>query len=159
MTRLFEEKTAKDGQFQYDGETKGTSWRSDTFDYFISMCPDAQPWLEWAERQGAVEISPAAIDQEKRNSTLMTEMCPYVLSHHVWVFLQHSLSGSSRQTFKNTKRRDGLNVWRLLVLEVNSQHGLPPATSYLHQPGPRGRRGMGELVQRVPRGWRTAYGI
>jgi hypothetical protein len=51
----------------------------------------------------------------------MTEMCPYILSHHVWGFLQHSLSGSARQTFKNTKRRDGLNVWRLLVLEVNSQ--------------------------------------
>ena len=129
MTRLFEEKTAKDAQFQYDGETKGASWRSDTFDYFISRCPDAQPWLEWAERKGAEEITDVAMNEEKRDSTLMTELNPYVISHHIWGFLQHSLSGAARQTFKNTKRRDGLNVWRLLVLEVNSQthcrrHGL-----------------------------------
>ena len=59
----------------------------------------------------------------------MAELCHYVLSRHIWGFFQRSLSGAARQTFKNTKRRDGLNVWRLLVLEVNSQthcrrHGL-----------------------------------
>ena len=69
------------------------------------------------------------MDEEKRNSMLMTELCPYVLSHHIWGVLQHSVSGAARQTFKNTRRRDGLNVWRSLVLEVNSQtacrrHGL-----------------------------------
>ena len=51
----------------------------------------------------------------------MTELSPYILSHHVWGFLQHCLTGAARQTFKNTSRRDGLNVWRQLVLEVNSQ--------------------------------------
>jgi len=46
-TKLFEEKTAREHSFQYDGVTKGASWRSDVFDYFISKCPDGQPWLEW----------------------------------------------------------------------------------------------------------------
>ena len=129
MSRLLEEQTAKDPQFQYDREINGASWRSDTFDYFISRCPDAHPWLEWAERQGAVDITAGRMDAEKREGTIMTELCPYILSHHVWGFLQHCLTGSARQTCKNTNRRDGLNVWRQLVLEVNSQthcrrHGL-----------------------------------
>ena len=113
MTRLFEENTAKDKNFQYDGGDKGASWRSDTFDYFISRCPDAQPWLGWAERKGAVEITPGMMDEEKRNGhESMTELCPHVLSHHVWGSPQHSLIGAAKQTFQNTKRRDGLNVWR-----------------------------------------------
>ena len=69
------------------------------------------------------------IDAEVRDNAAMTEMSPYILSHHVWGFLQHCLTGAARQTFENTDIRDGLNVWRQLVLEVNSQtacrrHGL-----------------------------------
>ena len=89
MSRLFEGKTAKDPQFQYNGEDKGASWRSDTFDYLISRCPDAHPWLEWAERQGARDITDGMIDAEVRDNAVMTEMGPHVLSHHAWGSLQH----------------------------------------------------------------------
>ena len=129
-SKLFEEKTARETAFQYDGVSNGASWRSDLFDYFIAKCPDGQPWIEWAERMGATIITPEMIDAEKRGTPkLMTELDPYVLSHHMWAFLQHCVSGVARQTFKNTGRRDGLNVWRALVLEINSQtacrrHGL-----------------------------------
>ena len=37
------------------------------------------------------------------------------------VMLQHGLGGAARPTFKNSARRGGFNVWRLLVLKVNSQ--------------------------------------
>ncbi len=127
--KLFDEKTAKDSSFQYDGVHRGASWRSDVFDYLISKCPDGQPWLDWAEAKGAIEITRAMIDERKRDHGLMSELDPYALSHHVWGFLQHCVTGSARQTFKNTARRDGLNVWRALVLDINSQtacrrHGL-----------------------------------
>ena len=128
-SRVFEEKTAKDASFQYDGVNRGATWRSDVADYFISKCPDGMPWLDWVESQGAVEITREAIDQEKRDHHLMTEFDPYVLSHHMWGFLQLCLTGAARQTFKNTGKRDGFNVWRALVLKINSQtacrrHGL-----------------------------------
>ena len=34
---------------------------------------------------------------------------------------QHCLVGAAKQTFKNTARRDGFNVWRALVLRISSQ--------------------------------------
>ncbi len=110
-SRVFEEKTAKESMFQYDGVNRGTTWRSDVFDYFISKCPDGMPWLEWAEKRGAVEVTNEAIDAKKLSGKLMTEINPYVFSHHVWGFLQLCLTGAARQTFKNTAKRDGLNVW------------------------------------------------
>ena len=120
-TRLFEEKTARDSQFAYDGNAKGSTWRSDVFDYFISKCPDAEPWLVWVEQQGAKKIEESSITAKALSGDLMTEISPFVLSHHIWGFMQHCLSGAAKQTFKNTARRDGFNVWRVLVLAINSQ--------------------------------------
>jgi hypothetical protein len=37
--------------------------------------------------------------------------------------MQHCLSGAAKQAFKNTARRDGFNVWRVLVLKMNFQTG------------------------------------
>ncbi len=128
-TRLFDEKTAKDSKYAYDGASHGATWRSDVFDYFISKCPDGEPWLGWAERQGSTCITAAMIAGAVRSGEVMSELNPHTFSHHVWGFLQHCLSGQAKQTFKNTTRRDGLNVWRELVLDINSQtacrrHGL-----------------------------------
>ena len=110
LTRLFEEKTAREAQYSYDGSSKGSTWRSDVFDYFISKCPDAEPWLTWVENHGAAKVDDSAMSAMALGGELMTEISPQVLSHHVWGFLQHCLSGSARQTFKNTTRRDGFNV-------------------------------------------------
>ena len=60
-SRPFEEKTARDPQCAYDGEKNGATWRSDVFDYFISKCPDVDPWLQWVEQQGAVKVTDAMI--------------------------------------------------------------------------------------------------
>ncbi len=152
LSKVFEEKTAKD--FQYDGVTKGASWRSDVFDYFISKCPYGQPWLEWAERMGANEITPVLIAEEKKK--LGTALDPEVFSHHVWGFLQHCVSGAARQTFKNTQKRDGLNVWRALVLEVNSQtacrrHGLRDRVQMQSQVE------SNEQVRQAIANWESAY--
>ena len=126
-SRVFEERTAKGSMFHYDGASNGSVWRSDTLDYFISRCPDGMPWLAWAEEKGAVPITKEAMELQK--TVIMGEMDPVVFSHHVWGFLQLCLSGSARMTFKSADKRDGLNVWRELVLEINSRtacrrHGL-----------------------------------
>ena len=69
-SKLFEEKTAKEKAFQYDGnpERGGPAWRSDTFDYFVSKCPAAGPWLAWAEAHGAVEITGTELVQAKMSN-------------------------------------------------------------------------------------------
>ena len=128
-SKIFDEKTAKDSKYAYDGVTNGTSWRSDIFDYFISRCLDGQPWLDWAEKQGASAITATSIAAAVLNNEVMSELRPHIFSHHVWGFLQHCVSGQAKQTFKNNDRQDGLNVWRELVLDINSQtacrrHGL-----------------------------------
>ena len=58
-SRIFEEKTAREKIYQYDGsaDRSGASWRSDIYDYFVSKLPDAGPWLQWAEERGAEEIT------------------------------------------------------------------------------------------------------
>ena len=121
-SKVFEEKTARDKAMAYDGNPdNGATWRSDVYDYFVSKWPDCEPWLSWAEEQGATAITPGAIDDHKRSGVAMTEIDPYVFNHHVWGFLQHCLSGPARQTFKAAKRQDGMNVWRQLVLKINSK--------------------------------------
>ncbi len=129
-SKIFEEKTARDKSMTYDGNADhGASWRSDVYDYFVSKWPDCEPWLRWTEDQGATKITPEAIDAHLQSGEAMTEISPYVFSHLVWGFLQHCLTGAGRQIFKAAKRQDGLNVWRQLVLEINSKtdcrrHGL-----------------------------------
>ena len=117
-TRLFEEKTAREKAYQYDGcaGRSGAAWRSDVYDYFVSKCPQVGPWLDWAEQRGSVEITQDMLHQALLSGQVMTDdFDPRVLSHHIWSFLLHCLSGSARQTYKNTPRQDGLNIWRLLT--------------------------------------------
>ena len=123
-SKIFEEKTAREKAFQYDGVPlhNGHEWRSDTFDYFVSKCPAAGPWLSWAENHGAEDVTAEGISETLRENALMTDdLQPEVLSHHVWGFLQHCLSGAGKQIFKGTARQDGFNVWRKLTLEINSR--------------------------------------
>ena len=121
-SKVFEEKTARDKSMQYDGNAEaGASWRSDVYDYFVSKWPDCEPWLRWAEEQAATVITPELIDEHKRPDPMMTEVDPHVFNHHVWGFLQHCLSGTARPVFKRAKRQDGMNIWRQLVLKINSK--------------------------------------
>ena len=123
-SKLFEEKTAREKCMQYDEVplNHGHEWRSDVFDYFVSKCPAAGPWLAWAEEHGAEEVTGDEVQQVLRENALMTDdLNPVVLSHHVWAFLQHCLSGAGKQVFKATARQDGFNVWRKLTLEINSR--------------------------------------
>ena len=120
-SRLFDEKTAKEPKFAYDGSDKGSTWRSDIWDYFVSKCSTAEPWLAWVERHGPVEITEASLTQTVMSGSFMTELNPFVLSHHMWGVLQHGLCGEARQVFKEEKRQDGFNIWRILTLEINSK--------------------------------------
>ena len=123
-SKVFEEKTAREKLYQHDGtpENGGHAWRSDVYDYFVSKCPVSGPWLLWAEERGAAEITAADITYAKMNDQVMTdEVNPFVVSHLVWGLLQHCLTGAARQTFKTTARQDGFNVWRKLILDINSR--------------------------------------
>ena len=44
--RLFDKKTAKEPKYAYDGASNGGTWRSDVWDYVVSKCPNAEPWLK-----------------------------------------------------------------------------------------------------------------
>ena len=86
-SKIFEEKTAREKAFQYDGVPlhNGHEWRSDVFDYFVSKCPAAGPWLSWVESHGAEEVTAEAIAATLRENVLMTDdLQPEVLSHRVW---------------------------------------------------------------------------
>jgi hypothetical protein len=127
--RLFGETTAKEPKYAYDGSRGGSTWRSDVWDYVVSRCPIAEPWVSWVERQGSNEITEAKLTEVIMNGVLMTELNPFVFSHHLWGFSQHGLQGEARQVFKAERRQDGFNIWRVLTLEINSQtdcrrHGL-----------------------------------
>ena len=51
----------------------------------------------------------------------MTEISPQVPSHQAWGFPSIVSVGPPSRPSKNTARRDGSNVWRALVLKINSQ--------------------------------------
>ena len=88
-TRFFDEKTANEAKYAYDGASNGGTWRSDVWDYVVSKYPSAEPWLKWAEQQGAVEITRESLAATAMSGELMTEVNPFVLSHHLWGFFQH----------------------------------------------------------------------
>jgi len=120
---LFEEKTALNKCYQYDGsaDRSGPAWRSDVFDYFVSKLPAAGPWLRWAE-QSTAEVTTGLLTEKKMSNDLMTdELNPTVLSHHIWAFFHHCLIGTAKQIFKATERQNGLEVWRRLAREINSR--------------------------------------
>ena len=117
LTRLFDEKTAKDDKYRYNGEDKGATWRHDVFDYMVSRCPDAELILKWAELQGSRTITR---EELKLGLPLAVEINAEVLAHHVWGFLQHCLTQSALRVFRNSEKRNGLDIWRQLTLEINS---------------------------------------
>ena len=157
-SKIFEEKTAREKPYQYDGnpEKNGPAWRSDTFDYFVSKCPAAGPWLAWAEAHGPMEITGTELVQAKMDNALMTdEFNPTVLSHHVWGFLQHCLSGTARQTFKATARQDGQRLEEVDAGDQLSDGLRPPRppeqvsagdTSFRPRDRVAGDRGLGDAV-------------
>ena len=111
-TQLFEEKTAQQKCYQYDGsaDRSGPAWRSDVFDYFVSKLPASGPWLRWAE-QRTEEVTGTLLAEMKMSNELLTDdLSPTVLSHHIWAFLHHCLVGTAKQIFKSTDRQNGLEV-------------------------------------------------
>ena len=84
-TRIFEEKTAREACYQYSGDAEkiGPAWRSDTFDYMVSKCLVAGPWLAWAEGHGPVSISHEEVPVKMSHQLMADDLSPSVLSHHV----------------------------------------------------------------------------
>ena len=122
-------------------------------DYFISKCPDAERILNWAEDKGAQPIDLETVDVHCPN---MGEIQASILSHHVWGFLHLCLTGTAKQKFRSTPRRNGLDIWRQLVTEINSRtdvrrHGLRNAVQE-----PVRAAHIGQVMKAVA-DWETAY--
>jgi len=111
-SRLFEEKTAREKVYQYSGDADrtGPAWKSDIFDYFVSKLPASGPWLKWAEQSSKEITSEAMVDMERSGGIMTDGLNPVGLSHHIWAFLHHCLSGAAKQVFKSTDRQNGLDV-------------------------------------------------
>ena len=103
------------------------------------------------ERQGPDEITEAKLTEVVMSGALMTELNPFVLSHHLWGFFQHGLQGEARQVFKAEKRQDGFNIWRVLTLETQFSDRLPTARTADEGPEPSTSRGQPRHQQGIRR--------
>ena len=75
----------------------------------------------WVERRGSREITAELMTHAAVSGDFMAGLSPFVLSHHLWGFLQHGVTGEAGQIFKGEKRQDGFNVCGILALEINSK--------------------------------------
>ena len=153
-SKLFEEKTARDPRYGYDGISRGAEWRSETRDYLLSKCPHAESILTWAEELGSTKIT----DELMVQCAAMTELDPRIFSFHLWGFLHHCLTGMAKRLFKCNRRRCGLDVWRELVLSINtrtdcSRHGLRRACQNPKQ-APSNDKVMEYILD-----WETSYNV
>ena len=90
-TKLFEDKTALDAGYQWDGAKGGHTWKRETRDYLIGRCPPIKELLDYAEQADDSPIIPSArgltINGTERVFDLDGENLG-VISGHLWGFLQ-----------------------------------------------------------------------
>ncbi len=171
-SKVFEEKTAREKPYQYDGnpEKQGPAWRSDTFDYFVSKCTAAGPWLTWAERHGPIEITAEEIVHTKMSNVLMTDD----LNHHralppcVWVLttLPERYGQADLQEHRPARRPERVaEAYHGDQLEDGLRQAFSPKSMPARGASSWQRRrvagdcGLGDALHRVPRRRRPADGV
>ena len=121
FTKTFDDKVPQDAHNQYSGAgEKGQAWRIFTRNYLAGCVPDAKPLLRWAEDQGHQEIHESTI-RGLQNSGMMLDADPWIVSHHVWKYLNLNLKGEAMTIFTNAEMSNGLEVWRKIVLNIDSK--------------------------------------
>ncbi len=113
-TKLFDEKAAKELN-QYNGITGGAMWRKKITAYLVSRAPDLRTLLPWAEKQTDVISDYSANVFGAANGC---EVPPWILSRHVWGFLNVNLKDEAWEIFDNCPGGNGLEVWRRVLLDV-----------------------------------------
>ena len=113
-TKLFDEKSAKEF-IQYNGVTGGAMWRKKISAYLVGRAPDLRLLLPWAEKQTDI------ISDYGANAFGAAHGCdvpPWILSRHVWSFLNMNLKDEAWEIFDNCPVGNGLEVWRRVLLDV-----------------------------------------
>ena len=115
----FDTKDAKENLPRYDGRTKREYWRKMVSYYLYSKCVDMGPLLKWAEQQ-TEPLTAASIEEALLSDPEVRKITndPEVLAHHLWGFLNISLTEDAWEIFDNADVGQGLEVWRLLNIDT-----------------------------------------
>ena len=116
--RLFDDKVALSQTYAYTGK-HGEEWSSITRGYFMTRLNSVKPVLEWVEKQENSEITASSVAEAKRAGNFIDLEEPELekLSARIWQFLNHCVSGDARHTFRGADVLNGLEAWRLLIID------------------------------------------
>ena len=118
----FDTKDAKDNLPRYDGKVKREYWRKMVSYYLYSKNVDMGPLLKWAEQQKEPITGMTMAEAEKSEVDMAKlDADPEVLSHHLWGFLNISLTEDAWEIFDNTDAGSGLEVWRLVNMDTTQK--------------------------------------
>ena len=107
---------------RYDGKNKREYWRKMVSYYLYSKSVDMGPLLKWAEQQKE-PITTVMMHEAQRVDVEMrkVETDPEVLAHHLWGFLNISLTEDAWEIFDNVPVGCGLEVWRLVNIDTTQK--------------------------------------
>ena len=111
-SRPFECK-GKDDLPKYNGRDGGQMWRQKTVKFLITRAPEMGRALAWAEEQ-TDKISAAQV----LAAPWRRAVCPKVLGHHLWGFLNTALTGDAYTMYANVEESNGFEAWRRIVRNV-----------------------------------------
>ena len=93
-------------------------WQKKVTDFFSNKCPDIKLFLRWPEQQREV-ITPETMFRAWYAPELRG-ICnnPRVLAFHLFGFLNRNLVGEAWDVYDSVDGNNGLEVWRLINLDV-----------------------------------------
>ncbi len=115
----FESRAAKEELPRFNGKDKADFWRKKVTYYLHSRNANMSNLLRWAELQTApIDGELLAEACQTQNSLAMLSDEPDVLSYHLWGFLNVNLIDAAWDIFNSVPIENGLEVWRLVNMEV-----------------------------------------
>ena len=111
-SRPFECK-GKDELPKFDGRTAGQMWRQKTVKFLITRAPEMGRALAWAEEQTERITAAQVLAAPWRRA-----VCPKVLGHHLWGFLNTALVGDAYTMYANVEESNGFEAWRRTVRNI-----------------------------------------
>ncbi len=118
----FDSKAARDELPRFNGKDKPELWRKKVTYYLHSKNANMQNLLRWAELQTEEITSQRLADAiNHADSLAMLSDDPETLSYHLWGFLNVNLTDSAWDLFDSVSIENGLEVWRVVNLEITQK--------------------------------------